>query len=481
MKSLQISTYPAVGWGRRALAAALALTLVLGACGGSDGGTETAAAPAAPVVAKQPNIIFILNDDLGWGDVGYHGSDVQTPTLDRMARQGVELNRYYTYAVCSPTRAALMSGHSSLETGVDAPIATDKALPMTLKLLPQYLKDLGYQTTMIGKWHLGQAQTEYMPHKRGFDHFYGFLSGFEDHYTRINAEGKYDWQRNGETIVETGHSTDLLHNEAVAKIKGRDKTKPMFLYLAYDAPHTPLQAPEEYLIRNAHITDPTRRAFAAMMQQQDDRIAQLLATLESEGIDKDTLILWASDNGHQNNSGGSSGGLRGLKGTSFEGGQRVPALAYWPGQFPGGLKSDAMVSVLDWFPTLIKLAGGAAPTDSLIPGRDVMPLLRGGVQEAGATLVLGNRNNRIPDYYESAYRFPWKLVRVPTFLLTGTGPLPRAPFAKSVLLYNVVTDPNETTDVGAANTGIRAQLLADLDAAPRAPATLSEWPVVVAP
>lgn len=479
MRNQPIQTRFASSWFLRALAAALSASLALAACGGDDG--ETAAPAAVVATAKQPNIIFILNDDLGWSDVGYHGSDIQTPTLDRMAKQGVELNRYYTYSVCSPTRAALLSGHSSLETGVDAPIATDKALPTSLTLLPQQLKNLGYQTSMIGKWHLGGSKTEYLPHKRGFDSFYGFISGFEDHYTRINAEGKYDWQRNGVDAVDTGHTTDLFTVEAIAKIKGRDKTKPMFMYLAYDAPHTPLQAPDEYMIRNAHIADVNRRTYAAMMQQQDDRIAQLLATLEAEGIAKDTLIIWASDNGNQQNSGGSSGGLRGLKGTSFEGGQRVPALAYWPGQFAGGLKSDALVSVLDWFPTLIKAAGGTLPTDSLVVGRDVMPLLRGGTQAAGATLVMGNRNNRIPDYYESAYRFPWKLVRLPTFLLTGTGPLPTAPFAKTVLLYNVVTDPNETTDVSAANASIRTQLLADLDAAPRAPASLSEWPVVVAP
>jgi arylsulfatase A-like enzyme len=465
----------AATWSRCLGLVALALALTLVACGGSND-------DEAPAVAlSQPNIIFILNDDLGWGDVGYHGSVIQTPTLDRMAKQGVELDRYYTYSVCSPTRAALMSGRSSLETGVDAPIASaDKALPMDLTLLPQHLKSLGYQTAMIGKWHLGQAQPEYLPHKRGFDYFYGFLSGFQDHYTRINAEGKYDWQRNDEKVVEPGHSTDLMAADAIRQIKGRDKTRPMFLYLAYDAPHTPLQAPEEYVIRNAHIADPTRRLYAAMMMQQDDRIAQLLATLEAEGMAKNTLIVWASDNGHQNNSGGSSGGLRGLKGNAFEGGQRVPALAYWPGTLAPGQKLEAMVSVLDWFPTLIKAAGGTVPADKLIVGRDVMPELMGAKQAEGATLVLGNRSVLIPDYHESAYRFPWKLVRLPTWLLTATAattPRPRPPFAKTTLLFNVLTDPNETTDLSASHPDRVQQLLADLDAAPRAASTLSEWPV----
>jgi arylsulfatase A-like enzyme len=452
-------------------AALMGAALLISSCGGSDDAPVAAAAPT------QPNIIFILQDDQGWGDVGYHGSNVQTPTIDRMAREGVELNRYYTFAVCSPTRAALMSGRSSLETGVDAPISPNETLPVNLTLLPQHLKTQGYQTVMIGKWHLGRARAEYQPNQRGFDHFYGFLSGFEDHYTRINAEGQYDWQRNGETITETGHGTDLMAEETLRMIKARDKTKPLFMYLAYDAPHTPLQAPEAYMLRNAHITDLNRRAFAAMLQQQDDQLARVLATLEAEGMAKNTLIIWASDNGHQNNSGGSSGGLRGLKGTSFEGGQRVPALAYWPGTLPAGSKVETMVSVLDWLPTLVKLAGGAVPADPLIVGRDVMPALQGQTLAAGPTVVLGNRNNRIPDYYESAYQLPWKLVRMPTFLVTGTGAVPQPPYAKTVYLFNVVTDPNETTDLAAANPTIVTQLLADLNAAPRAPRTLSEWPV----
>ena len=473
MKSPWKASHRRLRWVGAAALAAVAVFLV--SCGGSDD------APAADTAQAKPNIIFILQDDQGWGDVGYHSADIQTPTLDRMARQGVELNRYYTYAVCSPTRAALMSGHSSLETGVDAPISPNESLPLGLTLLPQQLKTQGYQTVMIGKWHLGQSRTEAMPFRRGFDHFYGFLSGFEDHYTRINAEGQYDWQRNGTNVVETGHSTDLLAAESIRMIKARDKTKPLFMYLAFDAPHTPLQAPEAYMLRNAHITDINRRTFAAMLQQQDDQIARILATLEAEGMTQNTLIVWASDNGHQNNSGGSAGGLRGLKGTSFEGGQRVPALAYWPGTLQAGTKLETMVSVLDWFPTLSKLAGAAVPADPIIVGRDVMPALRGQTMAAGPTVVLGNRNNRIPDYYESAYQMPWKLVRLPTFLVTGVGAVPQPPYPKTVYLFNVLTDPNETTDVSAANPAVVTQLLADLNAAPRAARTLSEWPVGFVP
>ncbi len=421
--------------------------------------------------------MVILNDDLGWGDVGYHGSDIQTPTIDGLARRGVELNRYYTYSICSPTRAALMSGHSSLETGVDGPIASAESLPAQLKLLPQHLKDLGYQTTMIGKWHLGKAKADYMPFNRGFEYYYGFLGGFIDHYTHTDVTGKLDWQRNGQPVTEAGHSTDLMTEDAVRQIKGRDKTKPLFMYLAYDAPHTPLQAPDDYVARNAHIADPGRRVYAAMVQHMDAQLARVLATLDDEGMAQDTLVVWASDNGPLNGGSGSSGGLRGSKGTAFEGGQRVPAVAYWPGHLQGGRKLDTVVTVLDWFPTLIRLAAGTVPVDPLLVGRDVMPTLRGAEQAPGAEMVLGNHLVRAKGYAESAYRFPWKLVRLPVLTPASGASAPQPTGARTELLFNVVTDPQEASNVAAAHPDIVQRLRADLDAAPRAPRTLSNWPI----
>lgn len=457
-------------------AAVVALSFVLASCSNS---LALSSAQPEPRTQKprSPNIVVILSDDLGWGDVGYHGSDIKTPTLDGLAKRGVELDRYYTYAVCSPTRAALMTGRSSLETGVDGPLAFKETLPLNLTLLPQHLKGLNYQTVMIGKWHLGKSKPEEMPFKRGFDYFYGFLGGFINKYSHIDVTGAPDWQRNGQALIEAGHTTDLMTEDAIRQIKGRDKTKPLFMYLAYDAPHTPLQAPDEYVARNTHIADPGRRMYAAMVEHMDAQLARVMSTLEAEGMAQDTLVVWASDNGPLANGSGSTGGLRGSKSTVFEGGQRVPAFAFWPGQLEGGRKLNAPVTVLDWFPTLIRVAGGTPPTDPMLPGRDVMPVLRGAAQAPGADMVLGNHMLRVKGYAESAYRFPWKLVRMPAPAPAGAASSPQATAAKVELLFNLETDPKEATNVAAAHPDIVKRLLADLEAAPRAPRTLSLWPI----
>ena len=438
--------------------------------------TTSAAQAVSPAgaKAKPPNIIFILNDDLGWGDVGYHGSNIKTPTLDQLAKRGVELNRYYTYSVCSPTRAALLTGRSSIETGVDGAIALTKVLPMDATLLPQYLKNLGYQTALIGKWHLGAVKTENLPFKRGFDYFYGFTGGFIDHYTHLSGQGALDWQRNGVSVREEGYSTDLFTDDAIRQIKSRDKNKPLFLYLAYDAPHNPLQAPEEAIRRYANIEDPVKRIFAAMVDHFDSQLARVLATVESEGMSQDTLIIWASDNGPQANSGGNAGTLRGTKGTAFEGGMRVPAIAYWPGHLEGGRQLQSVVTVLDWFPTFIQAAGGTVPNDKLIVGHNVMPVLRGEAQAPGTSMVMGTYTTA-KSHSEAAYQWPWKVLRAPTSLVFPQQTPPAAQGAKTVMLFDVANDPNERNDVSAQHPDILKKLLSDLDSAPRAPKSLSGY------
>ena len=464
-----------IGLSLAAMAAAIASPPLLS---GGLAVDAVAAEARPPQASARPNIIVVLSDDLGWGDVGFHGSEIRTPTLDALAGKGVQLDRYYTYAVCSPTRAALMSGRSSLETGVDAPVSLDASLPMDSTLLPQHLKARGYQTMLVGKWHLGQADVAWMPFNRGFDSYYGFLGGFIDHYTHISPDGALDWQRNGVTVREEGYTTDLITREAVKTIKSRDKTRPFFLYLAYDAPHTPLQAPEADVQSYASIQDPRRRTYAAMVTHFDSEFAKVLATVEAEGIAKNTLIIWASDNGGQIGAGSNNLPLRGGKGTAFEGGERVPAVAYWPGHIAGGKHITEPVTVLDWFPTLLKLAGAPASTDRRVVGRDSLPALEG-KSAPKAKMVMGNHING-EGYFESAYDWPWKLLRAPAsgFQTGGSGPggggsSAGAPL--SVQLFNVVDDPTEKTNIAGAHPDIVAALLKSLAAAPRAPKSLSEW------
>jgi len=215
----------------------------------------------ASTTLEQPNIIFILVDDMGFGDVGYNGSEIATPNLDALAAKGVRLDWNYVYAICSPTRAALLSGHSPLEYGIDGPMSDGSSLPVDVRLLPEYLKDLGYQTAIVGKWHLGLGDRAYFPVSRGFDYHYGFLGGWIDFYTHVYTDG-LDWQRNGSSIREEGHATDLLTADAKRVIAMRDTQKPLFLYLAYNAPHTPLQHVPLSSGLNDEIEDGSRAVYA---------------------------------------------------------------------------------------------------------------------------------------------------------------------------------------------------------------------------
>jgi arylsulfatase A-like enzyme len=230
------------------------------------------------------NLVLFVADDMGWGDVGYHDSEIRTPNIDRLAAEGMRLERFYVHPLCSPTRGALMTGRSPLTTGLLLPTEPwySSGLPVGEKLLPEYLKDAGYQTFAVGKWHLGPNRLRYHPQNRGFDHFYGHLGGFINYDLHTIWRG-VDWQRNGRTVVEDGYSTHLITDEAVRLIKARDKDAPMFLYVTFNAPHSPLQAPESATAGYAELDDMNRRIYAAMVTEMDRGIGQVLATLESEG------------------------------------------------------------------------------------------------------------------------------------------------------------------------------------------------------
>ena len=255
-------------------------------------------APAQSVAAK-PNIVFIMADDLGNADLGYRGSDIKTPNIDKLASGGVRCESFYGMPVCTPSRACLMTGRYPMRYGLQTLVIFPShtyGLPTDERTLPQALKDAGYQTLMVGKWHLGHADQKYWPQNRGFDHFYGNLVGEVDYFTKDRG-GLTDWQRDGKFFKEDGYFTTLIGDEAVKLIESPDTKQPFFLYFASLAPHAPYQAPQEYIDRYKSIKDEKRRTYAAMITALDDQVGRIVDALEKKKLRDNTLIIFSSDNG----------------------------------------------------------------------------------------------------------------------------------------------------------------------------------------
>jgi arylsulfatase A-like enzyme len=411
-------------------------------------GVARAGAAAAP---ERPNIVYLLLDDLGWKDVGYHGGEIKTPNLDRLATSGARLEQFYVMPVCTPTRAALLTGRYpmryGLQTGVNRPWA-EWGLPLEERLLPQRLKEAGYITAIVGKWHLGASSRPYLPTQRGFDHQYGHYCGAIDYFTH-DRDGGFDWHRDDRVSRDAGYSTDLIGQEAVRLIDAQPAGKPLFLYVPFNAPHSPLQVPQEHLERYAHIPKLQRRKYAAMVTRVDDQIGLITAALERRGMSKNTLLLFSSDNGGPLGFGANNGELRAGKGTLYEGGVRVPALAVWPGKIKAGVVVNEPLHVVDWFPTLLKLArvrGGKAglPLD----GKDIWSTLVSGKSSPHSELLLNAEAGR------GALRSgKWKLV--------FKGSLPATPDQVGEL-YDLAADPGETTDLAPREPRTAKRLLAAL-------------------
>lgn len=360
---------------------------------------------AADAPAAGPNILLLMADDLGWNDIGYNGGEIRTPAIDRLAAEGLRLDRYYAFPFCTPTRVAMMTGRSPIRFGMERPIIDRGGLPLEETTLGEIFREAGYQTWYTGKWHLGHEKRAYLPNERGWDHSYGSLTGGLDHYSH-NSDvlmGAPDWHRNGEPLEEEGHSTDLYTREALELIEHRARSRPFFLYLAYNAPHTPLQAPAKYLERYASIKDEVRRTYCAMVTQIDDSVAALIDRIEKEGLCENTLVIWVSDNGGLTGGVADNSPLRSGKGSLREGGVRVPGLVNWPGKIKPGVLSQ-QVSAHDWLPTLIAATGVAFRPDKPFDGFNMWPAVSAGeIVERGA-LVLASR------FGHALFRGRWKYV-----------------------------------------------------------------------
>ena len=429
------------------------LPLVLAAAVGHSGCVSMA---AAPPTAPRPHIIYIVSDDQGWKDVGFHGSDIKTQNLDRLAKDGVRLERFYAQPMCTPSRAALMTGRYPHRYGLQTlviPSAGTYGLSTDELLLPLALKEAGYRTAIVGKWHLGHADRKYWPCQRGFDHQYGPLLGEIDYFTH-SAHGTRDWFRDNQPVEEQGYVTQLLGDEAVKLIEGSDPKTPLFLYLAFTSPHAPYQAPQEYLDRYAHIADPARRAYAAMITAMDHEIGRVLEALEKKGMREDTLIVFQSDNGGPRSAKftgevdmskstipADNGLYRDGKGTLYEGGTRVAALVNWPAHVKAGSVVDQRIHVVDMYPTLAKLAGvPLRKEDKRLDGIDVWPTISEGKLSPREEVVYA-----IEPFRAALSKGDWKLVWQTT--------LP-----SRVELFNLADDPAEKVNLAERNPQKVAEL-----------------------
>jgi arylsulfatase A-like enzyme len=402
--------------------------------------------------APRPHIVVLLADDLGWADVGYRGSDIRTPAIDALAREGRRLEQFYVQPVCSPTRASLMTGRYpiryGLQVGVIWPWAT-YGMPLEERTLAEALAAAGYVTAMVGKWHLGLVEPAYLPQHRGFASHYGLYTGSIDYFEHTRLGG-LDWHRDGAPVRERGYSTALLGEEAARIVARHDPAHPLFLYVAFNAPHTPLQAPDRYFAHYDDISDDNRRTYAAMVSALDEAVGRILAALDRRGMRENTLVFFASDNGGHERWGADNGHLRGGKGLHYEGGVRTPAVVRWPARIPAGSTTQGLMHVVDLYPTLLHLAGASLDQPLPLDGEDAWAVLAG--DGAGRAEVLINAEPR----RGAIRRGRWKLVQEP---MGARGKKKPPAFA----LFDLALDPSETLDRAAAEPQVFQSLLERLE------------------
>ncbi len=417
--------------------------------------------PDAQSLAPRPNIVLILADDMGWADPGFHGGDARlTPHIDRLAEQGMRMSQFYVHSVCAATRAALLTGRYAFRTLMDwrsedfgkptylermglelahnaqgEPTRMIHALDTHERTVAEALRDSGYFTSIVGKWHLGEWFPEHLPMGQGFGHQYGHYGwgiDYNNYTIPHNAPARfavYDWHRNQQPVFEQGYSTDLLANEAVRVISEQTGDKPFFLYVALNAIHGPLEEIPRYRDR----FDKRQSALKCM----DDAVGRVVGALEQYGFSDNTLVIFTNDNGGLRDEYNKP--LRGTKNTTYEGGVRVPCVMRWPGQLEPGSISEARMHIVDLMPTFITMAGTSKAQPRPLDGIDMADVLTKGLQSPRTEIAFEIRGS----------------VRVPT-ILSGKYKL------MGVKLYDIVADPSESRDVAAEHPDVVERLTARL-------------------
>jgi arylsulfatase B len=445
---------------------------------------STWVSPAGAAPDKRPNVIIFLADDLGWSDVGFHGEEtIETPSLDRLAREGVELHRFYTTPICSPTRAALMTGRDPMRLGVVygviMPWMTNGIHPAE-HFMPESFRAAGYQTAIVGKWHLGHAQETFTPRARGVDHFYGHLHTEVGYFPPFANQGGRDFQSNGVAIDDEGYETFLLADEASRWIRERDEEKPFFLYVPFIAPHTPLDAPKDLLekyadmeddrkparsegtdrtrlFRTLLLRDSARPVYAAVVDAMDQAVGRVLDTLDEQGLAEDTIVLFFSDNGGAAYATGGADNvpLRGGKGETFEGGIRVVSVMRWPGAIAAGSRMDSIMSAMDVFPTLAEASGIEMKNAFDLDGRSLWSAIAEGKRIPREDLLFFASETPIHGTFNvTAFNDEWKLVQtIKQGLLSAD---------IENWLFQLDEDPNERNNVADAHPEVVAELAGEI-------------------
>lgn len=409
--------------------------------------------------SDRPNIVFIIADDLGWADVAFHGGNAPTPNLDKLAAEGLELTQHYVAPVCSPTRVGFLTGRCWSRFGITTP-TNGLALPRDTVTLAKALGSCGYETCLVGKWHLG-SKPEWAPNHFGFDHSYGSLAGGVTARSHRYKKGQFSvtWHRNGKLIEEEGHVTDLLADEAVNWIASRDDG-PFFLYVPFTAVHLPINEPQPWLDKVPDsISSEIGRHYAACVMHLDDAVGRILKALDQKGVRKNTLVVFTSDNGGSTttnntqpyppddspsgNLTANNGPLRGQKGNVYEGGTRVPTLVSWPGEI-AARREPTPVFIADWMPTFCRLAGCEPNVDLRWDGTDLSGLLLNRARLTARPIYIAG-----PRWRAVSLRMGnWKLV---------------ASEKERYELFHIAEDPSEKTNLADKAPQRLKAMLATLD------------------
>ena len=401
------------------------------------------AADALKTSASKPNIVVFLVDDMNWHYPGFNGGACETPNLDRLAKEGTRLTRFYVHSVCSPTRAALLTGRYPFRNGMEERSHGNDTAGMLPdeRTLAQALKQTGYDTALIGKWHLGNWYQRQLPLQRGFDHHYGLYGALISYNGKTRGQW-YDWHRDGETIREDGYTTDLFAGEFERLMAARNTDRPFFYYVAFNAMHSPYDAPSKLVekYRKLAATAPGAGKNAspqelATLEAMDTAIGKMIAAMKVKGVLDNTLIVFFNDNGGSN----ENPPFRNGKGSTYEGGVRVPCVIHWPGHVPANKTVDGMVHVADLYPTLLKLAGGSLAQPLPLDGMDMWDVFTGRKPSPRTEVVHNLPGGGTGEMGEmSICQGSWKLV--------------------GKALYDLSNDPGEKIDLAVKHPEIYQKL-----------------------